>query len=432
MITFYTLAALMLLAGLFVVLRPLAGKARFHHIEVSEVNLQLYQQQLAELHADLENDVLSQEQFEAARHDLEQKLLADIPEQDQKDTYMVKPSRAAIISVLIGVSGLAIGLYAYLGDPRAVTEVTGTRVAANPHQGTTGTAANPNAPSVAEMVTKLEERLQQEPDNAEGWMLLARAYMHLQEFAKAEKAFEKLVTLVKPDADILANYADVVAVNQKGRLDGKPMNLIEQALKLNPDHPKALWLAGTYYYDQKNYAQATKVWKHLRTLLPAGSEDAHMLSTSIADAQRKMGIEPEPEPVQQAQAPSPQIAQPGQASTASAASITGEVRISPDLVSQVSPDDTVFVFARAVSGPRMPLAVVRKQVRDLPFSFTLDDSMAMMPQMKLSNFPQVSVSARISRSGNAMPQAGDLVSEAIVADTGSNKPLALEITKKVE
>ena len=157
-----------------------------------------------------------------------------------------------------------------------------------------------------------------------------------------------------------------------------------------------------------------------------------MLSTSIADAQRKMGIEPEPEPVQQAQAPSPQITQPGQASTASAASITGEVRISPDLVSQVSPDDTVFVFARAVSGPRMPLAVVRKQVRDLPFSFTLDDSMAMMPQMKLSNFPQVSVSARISRSGNAMPQAGDLVSEAIVADTGSSKPLSLEITKKVE
>lgn len=429
MITFISLAALMLLAALFVVLRPLAGKARFHHVELGEVNLQLYEQQLAELHSDLENDVLSQEQFEAARHDLEQKLLADVPEQDQKDISMIKPSRAAIISVLIGVSGLAIGLYAYLGNPQAVTQDTSTRVAANPHQGGTGTPANPNTPSVAEMVSKLEERLQQEPDSAEGWMLLARAYMHLQQFDKAEQAFAKVVTLVKPDADILANYADVVAVNQKGRLAGKPMELIEQALKLNPDHPKALWLAGTYYYDQKNYAEATRIWKHLRSLLPPGSEDARMLSTSIADAQRQMGIEPEPEPVQQAQAPATQ-AEPSPAS--SAASITGEVRISPDLAAQVSPDDTVFVFARAVSGPRMPLAVVRKQVRDLPFSFTLDDSMAMMPQMKLSNFPQVAVSARISKSGNAIPQPGDLVSEAVVTDTGSNNPLTLEITKKYQ
>lgn len=245
--------------------------------------------------------------------------------------------------------------------------------------------------------------------------------MHVQQFDKAEHALEKLTQLVQDDPSIWANYADVAAVNQKGSLEGKPYEYTKRALSLEPKHPKALWLAGTYHFQRQSYDKAVRFWTILQKEMPADSKSLEMINASLADARQKAGMEPVDQQAQQQAAPQ----------ATNGAVINGQVSVASSLKDKVSPEDTVFVYARAASGPRMPLAIVRKQVKDLPFDFKLDDSMAMMPQMKLSNFDKVVVSARISKSGDAMTQSGDYISNQPEIMLTTETPLKLEINKQV-
>ncbi len=419
MISFAILAALMLLIAIGLLVRPLLRAQQDSTVERQQVNLEIYKQRMTELDNDLAEGQIEQQEYKEAQQDLEKQLIVDIPEQDQQQTNTQR-SQASLISVLIVVPALAIGLYLHLGNPESLDIDTSARHAAVPHEGARRPTDEP-APSVEEMITKLEQRLQKEPNDAKGLYLLSRAYMHTQQFVKAEQTLEKLTKIATNDANIWANYADVAAVNQKGSLAGKPYELTKRALAIEPRHPKALWLAGTYHFQQQSYDKAIRFWERLKQDLPPDSKDAEMLRGSIADAQQRMGIEPTEQQVQQ----------PAQTDSAAAASISGRVTLADTLKDQVSPDDTVFVYARAASGPRMPLAIVRKQVRDLPFDFTLDDSMAMMAQMKLSNFDKVVVSARVSKSGQAITQSGDLISNQPEVGVKGNDKLSLEINSQV-
>jgi cytochrome c-type biogenesis protein CcmH len=236
------------------------------------------------------------------------------------------------------------------------------------------------------MVERLAARLRESPDDVEGWKLLGRSYGALGRFPEAVDAYLKAAARAPRDAQVLADLADVLAMSRGQRLTGEPEKLVLRALELDPRNLKALALAGTAAFERKDFAGAVRYWERMLPLVAADSEDARSIQASIAEARSFM--------------------KPGAAAAASA--LQGTVRLAPDLKAKVSPDDTVFIFARAAQGPPMPLAVRRAKVRELPLEFALDDSMAMAPGMQLSGFPRVIVGARVSKSGSATPQAGDL------------------------
>ncbi len=195
---------------------------------------------------------------------------------------------------------------------------------------------------------------------------------------------------------------------------GKSLELIERALKADPTHWKALALAGTAAFNRKDYKGAVAYWERMKATVPPGSPIAGSIDASIAEARELGGLEARsgarqrpPPAIATSKAPSSPVPAP-QAAASPGATIGGTVSLAPALAARVAPTDTVFIFARASEGPRMPLAILRKQVKDLPVAFTLDDSMAMAPNFALSNFPSVIVGARVSKSGSASPQSGDL------------------------
>lgn len=227
--------------------------------------------------------------------------------------------------------------------------------------------------------------------------MLARSYNALGRYDQAASAYAKAARQLPNDAQLLADYADTLAMAQGRRLQGEPEQLIARALKIDPNNIKALALAGSAAFDTKNYAKAVDYWERTLRLAPPDSDFARSVSASVAEA-RSLGTGGAP------------VAPSRDASTtaASKSGVSGMVKLAPELAAKVAPTDTVFIFARAASGPRTPLAILRKQVQELPVTFSLDDSMAMAPDMSLSNFSQVVVGARISKSGNANSRPGDL------------------------
>ena len=212
----------------------------------------------------------------------------------------------------------------------------------------------------------------------------------LGRFPEAVDAYAKATQRAPRDPQLLADFADALAMARGERLAGEPEKLVLRALELDPNHLKALALAGTAAFERKDYAGAARFWQRMLPLMPAGSEDARAIQANVDEA----------------------LALGGKPAAAKHPGLRGTVRIAAKLKANVSPDDTVFIFARAVEGPPMPLAVRRARVRELPLAFSLDDSMAMAPGAKLSSFSRIIVSARISRSGNATPQSGDLQGES--------------------
>jgi len=247
--------------------------------------------------------------------------------------------------------------------------------------------------------------------------MLARSYSTLQRFGDAAAAYEKAHRLVGDHADLLANYADALVMANDREFNDQAGNLLLKALELEPDHVKALWLAGHWKNRQGEYADAVRYWQRAAGQLPPDGKDAQVIAQQIRQARERLA------PGEVVEAPIP----PQQTAAAEKA-ITVSVTLDPQVAAGAAPEDTVFIFARAVSGPRMPLAIERRQVSDLPVMITLDDSTAMMPSMKLSNFDAVAVGARVSKSGTAMPQSGDLqgLVEPIAPDSGQLIELTID------
>jgi cytochrome c-type biogenesis protein CcmH len=274
-------------------------------------------------------------------------------------------------------------------------------------------------------------RLKQHPEDADGWVLLGRSYQALERFPESADAYAHANALVRDDPNLLADYADVLAMTQNRKLSGKPAELIDRALALDPKHRKALALAATVALEAHDFSSSLAYWRRLSGELPAGSDEARQVADVIAEitAAQREGKPAAPansgarapragEPV--ATAPPPLAS-----SKSGAGAISGRVDIAPALTSKVALSDTVFIYARAAEGPRMPLAVLRIAARELPKDFSLDDSMGMAPGVKLSAAPSVIVEARISKSGNAIPQPGDLFGRSAPLKPGAT---ALRIT----
>ncbi|MNS75266.1 Formate-dependent nitrite reductase complex subunit NrfG [compost metagenome] len=343
----------------------------------------LYRDQLRELDTDLRTGTLSPARHAEARDELGRRLLDEsagtVAGMPQART---SPLLAALL--LATVPSAAILLYLHLGNPVALWRADDMPQASGSQHQLSGA-------QVEGMVNQLAQRLREAPADPEGWAMLARSYSVLERYADAAAAYARAVELAPEVASLRADYADVLASLNNGSLQGLPMAEIRRALALDPDDPKALALAASAAVERGDKQAAIGYWEHLHRLLPPDSQTAARVAANLAAARGTSAVQP--------------------------AKITGMVTLSQKAGRMPQPGDTLFVYALPVDGSRMPLAVLRRQARDLPLTFTLDDAMAMRPGRKLSGHTQVVVEARISASGSAMPQSGDLV--------GRSGPLAV-------
>jgi len=256
--------------------------------------------------------------------------------------------------------------------------------------------------------------------------MLGRSYLTLERYPEAAEAMRKANELQPDNPDLMVSYAQALALASGGDFTGQPAELVAKVLELQPDNPQGLFLAGVSSFQQGQLEQAVVHWRRVLTMQQPGSEDAKLLESYIGRATTLLAEQGKAPPAEVA-APAG-AAEPAAGEAASAASLTVQVSLAPELAEKVKPTDTVFVFAVAANGPRMPLAIQRLTVAELPTTVNLDDTMAMMPAMKLSNFPQVTVGARVSFSGQAIAQSGDLegrVTPVTVADAADPIPVVI-------
>jgi cytochrome c-type biogenesis protein CcmH len=335
-----------------------------------------------------------------------------------------KPSLKLVGGLILAVALIGTAGYLWRGSPSGGAPATAVMGGAGDAAGE-GSAqgapheAGPDNQQFAAMVEKLAERLKAQPNDAEGWGMLGRSYNVLGRPEEALAAYAKSYKLNPKDASLLADYADALAVKNNRSLAGEPLKLIREALALDPNNIKALSLAGTEAFERKDYASAVKLWEKALSVAPGDASDLiQQVQAGIDEARRLGHLGP---------APAKTAAQPV---AAVGKSVQGSVKLAPALVGKASPTDTVFIYARPAEGPRMPLAILRKQVKDLPFDFTLDDSLSMSPAARLSGATKVVVSARISKTGEAMPQPGDLTGQTAPVAVGSTG-LKVEISEVV-
>ena len=395
---------------------------------------------------------LDEVSYEAARREAERRLgtavLAAPPPVVAAPAVRSTPSWRLVAAVVAAVLVVAVGGYAFTGSP-SLAGLGKPPVAPVAPPDAAATGASPGdreagLQQIAEMVDRLAARLKDKPDDAEGWTMLARSYTVLTRYRESLPAYRRAVELQPRDAGLLADYADATAAANDGKPDAASNALIERALAIDPKQPKALALAGTVAFERGDYATAVMQWQKIADALPPGSEFHQQVMANVDEARRRGGLaapnarampgtsgsiaSASSNPASPSPAPSNTAA-----STASTApgreALTGVVSLDPALAGSASPDDTVFVLARPESG-RMPLAVFRAKVKDLPLRFKLDDSMAMTPTMKISDMKQVVVAARVSKSGNAMSQAGDLAGQVGPIAPGT-RDLAIVIGQRV-
>lgn len=359
-----------------------------HDAATPSANLTILRDQLAQLDAELAAGSLDGEQHAQARAEIERRALEE--DGTPEGATVVRPPVRTAAVVALGVPLIALGLYGFLGNSQALL----------PASHVTAAGSDVTLAQVESMVAKLAQRLENpsadRPADPEAWEMLARSYAALQRYPEASKAYARASELAPTNAQLLADHADVLAMLQGQSAAGEPTRLIERALKLDPNNLKALALAGSAAFERKDFAAATTYWTKARAGAPAGSEFASALDRSLAEIGASKVA----------------TAEPITPKAAAGAGVAGSVRLAPALAEKIRPDDTVYIFARAAEGPRMPVAILRRKASELPINFTLDDSTSMSAELKLSGFSQVVVGARISRSGNATPQSGDLIGQS--------------------
>ncbi|HEX4583800.1 MAG TPA: c-type cytochrome biogenesis protein CcmI [Burkholderiaceae bacterium] len=426
MTTFLLCAALLLAFALAFLLWPLLRSGvRTGGRERAIVSV--YRDQLRELNTDHVAGTINDEQLESGRRELERRLLQEIA---QPDSGAGVTRRAGLTAGAISAFVLVvpIGMYLALGTPAAINPLSSeSQASAAQGQGGSDNAPHPITPEqVQAMIDQLAKRLEENPGNGEGWAMLARSYSYLRKFPEAVKAYEKATQLLPNDSHLFADYADALAMTQERRLTGAPMKLIERALAIDPKDVKALALAGSEAFDRRDYKAAVAYWDRAVKAGPSDAQFAQQLQAGLVEARQLAGGGAVPPMVE---ATAPQAAPPADraaatkepsAPAAATASVKGRVVLAAALAGKAAPTDTLFVFARASQGPRMPLALLKRQVKDLPLEFALDDSMSMMPDLKLSKFSSVVVGARVSKAGDAMPASGDLQGFSAPVKVGSS------------
>ncbi|MBA2490693.1 MAG: c-type cytochrome biogenesis protein CcmI [Gammaproteobacteria bacterium] len=420
---FWIVAGLLIVAALSFVLPPLLnrrGDAADGPTRI-EINRALYRQRLAELQRDVDNDLLTQAQYERGRLDLERELLAEVAEDSAPPTRTSRGG-AGRTAALVGIAMPVLAVFFYLQFSTGFDALDGSSTL--PSVG----ADSGKQPSIEEIAGVIEARLKQNPEDRTGWIMLARVHTLTGRYAAAHRAFARADALKKiNEPDLLAAYAQTLSLAQGQQFAGRPAAMLEQALKIQPENPQALWLAGWADFQARDFARAAERWQTLFENAPGELVDRFVdLPQRIAEARRLAGL-PANTADKAKGSSAGKTAGDTEPAAAPPASITVSVNLAPGLGERAAPGDTVFVYAQAIDGPRMPLALARGTAADLPLEVTLDDSTAMAPMFKLSGEDEVNVLARISKSGDAMPQSGDLLGEHAQVGTRENVRVSITI-----
>ncbi len=426
-VVFWILSFLLLVVALAFLLPPLLRKPTDIIDDRREQNISITQSQLAELEEEFKQGGLEEETYLQAKDELEEALYDDLDEAEDGNFHAdaQKHSKLPVLLVALFVPILATGMYLKIGEPRALTESSASQHA----QANNADKADSSKPklSMEQMVVRLEGKLKKEPDNLKGWSMLGRSYMLMNRPEDATTAYEKALALSPDDTSLLLQMADALGASNDGNLMGKPETYIHQALKQEPDNLMGLWLAGMSAKQRGAKEEAIGYWKRVLPRLGAGSKERQeviQLITAEGGSVDAVGDN-------SADAPSSSTAALS-ADALGKQSITLKIDLEAGLKAKTNPDLTVFIYAKAVTGPPMPLAAIRKQVKDLPIEVTLDDSMAMMPQLKLSGFKQVTVGARVSIGGTPTKSPGDLYIEKSPVSVGEAETVSLMINKVVK
>ena len=386
MTSFLIPAALLLILVLVLLLRPFIFPAKNEMTSRRQMNAAIYRDELDKLEMERDAGVISAADYEISHAEMRQRLFQDTSEED--DRSVMGSSKLTIIGLCIFIVVLSSGLYFSLGDATRVAQMN-----AQPPMTQEG---------VEKMVAEFAAKMEKDPTNLKGWTMLARSYRILGRNQEAADAYARAGNFIDDDPQLLADYADTLATNANGSFAGKPLVLINKALKLDPNNLMALWLSGTASYTSGNYKAAVQTWEKLAQQLPPGSEELKSIEGSIAEARSKAGL-PAASPV---------------ASVSGGKSISGTIEIAPDVKAKLKAGDIVMVIARQ-PGERMPVAVLKTAAADFPMSFSLTDALAMNPSAPLSKLSEATIEVRISKTGMAKPEAGDLISSVQTVKVGS-------------
>ena len=382
----------------------------------------VYREQLAELERELAQGSLDQAGFDLSHQELTQRLLEDAPPPQSSAAPTPatnKRPKLLLAGIAVLIPLMAFSAYFLVGTPMALDP----QLSAQAHGDEQLTPER-----LASMADQLAERLQNEPNNAEGWVMLGRIQRALARYDEADLALQKSLALARND-DVMIERAEVLAQKNNGNFKGEPWAIINAVLKVDPTHGNALLLAGSAAFSEGRFKEALAYWERVKASLRPASPDAAALAEAIDQARERLGMPPLSPATNMANAPASAGVLTAKPASDGTERITGRVSIDPALAAQVSPQDIVFIYANAAEGPRMPLAIIRTTVDKLPYDFVLDDSLAMNPQMKLSQVTSVMVRARISKTGNAMPQPGDFGASVGPVTPGSADELKLNISK---
>jgi cytochrome c-type biogenesis protein CcmH len=399
MLLFWIIAIVLIVVTLALIfpaiLRPNAVVKTDGNVEKREI----FRQQFDEIEQDKINGVLDAAQYNLAKSELERRMLDEVGTNNVLASNN-KPDRRLALALLILLPLASIVIYNKIGSPSSIT------IPVMPPNTMPDAASTQQKPDHNKMggdleplLESLKAKLEKNPGDGTGWALLARSYVELRRHADAVPVFEKAVKAIPEDPQLLADYADALAVVNGHKMTGKPEELIRLALKLDPHHIKSLLLAATAAFDRKDYKQAIAYWERLQQDLPAGSDILPEVKASLNEAYTLTGTKPAIAAIQPL---------PSAKTADSSDGVSGTITISSALAAKLDSTATVFVFARATQGPQMPLAIVRATAKDLPYSYHLDDNTALMPSNKLSQANEVVIVARISKTGDAKPQTGDL------------------------
>jgi cytochrome c-type biogenesis protein CcmH len=411
---FWLIASAMTLSVIGLLLWPLLRRTTAMATGEHESRLAVYRQQFAELEQDCKNGVLNDELYLQARRELERRLLDETGSPDTAPTatrWQVNSRMVgAVLAIIIPTASGA--LYWELGNPLAVTHPSASALSAQERS----ESDHQSAEGIEALSDRLKKKLEQDPNNGVGWALLARSYVEMGRHGDAVVIYEKAMKLLPDDPQLLVDYADALGVLHGRKLAGKPELLIQQAIKIDPNHAKALMLTGTVAFDRREFSQAVQYWERASANLPTDVEGEirQELLSGIAEAKGLANGKPV---MVKAVGKAAALAIPN----GQTAAISGTVSLAPSLDGKGAPTDTLFVFAREMNGPPMPVSIVRATKKDLPFTFQLDDSTSPMPSRKLSSAGTVVIMARLSKSGQARPQSGDLEGMSQPVQSGAGR-----------
>ncbi len=414
MTLFWLSSFILLLISIILLVKALFNKnnSALTHEEKNKI---LYEQKLLEINKDIENNILSSEDAETIKIELKNSLAEYKIQSDTltSNIYYSSKNTKKILSLILilVIPGFVFGIYNIIGNPDSIEKLALVSNITNSNN-------NDQLASVDEMINRVERRLLDNPDNTDDWLMLANSYSVLERYPESIRAFENLYRLIGDEPSLLFRYADVLAMANSGIFAGKPAEMIKKALLLDPENTMGLWLAGLVSYEEKKVTEAISYWEKVLPKLENGSEEQNNIKKYLEFAYQNNNI--------------PRKKYNLEYTDEKKHSIKLNIKLSRDF-HNIDKNETVFIYAKSIDKKNnVPIIALRKKIADLPLIIELDDSMAMLPSNKLSNYQLVRVIARISKSGNAIAKKGDPIGIIESISTNSDETTELIIDKKVK